>query len=79
MRVKVKHRHSGWFDLTGWRRAPATRAGRRLRLDATWPWADKLHAAIERARTRLRLLTPAIHPGLWTPWLGPLSMARGHL
>ena len=48
--------------------ARTTPAGRRLRLDATWPWADKLHAAIERARTRLRPLTvplrPAIHPGL---------------
>ncbi len=48
--------------------ALTTRTGRRLRLDATWPWTDKLHTAIERARTRLRPLTvplaPAIHPGL---------------
>jgi hypothetical protein len=48
--------------------ALTTRAGQRLRLDATWPWTDKLLAAIERAKTRLRpptvRLTPGIHPGL---------------
>ena len=42
--------------------------GRRLRLDATWPWTNNLLAAINRAKTRLRPLTvpltPAIHPGL---------------
>ena len=42
-------------------------------LDATWPWADKLLDAIERARTRLRPLTvplrPPSTPAYEQPWL----------
>jgi hypothetical protein len=48
--------------------ARITPTGRRLHLDATWPWTDTLTAAISRLRHRFRSLTvtggTAAHPAL---------------